>query len=409
MARILVYTSPARGHLFPLVPTLQELQGRGHEIVLRTLAPEVERMRALGFRTEALGASVEGRELDDWKAGNPVGAMLRALRTFMERAPGEVEDLRAGVVVERPDALLVDINTWGAQAAAEASGLPWAAFSPYLLPFRAPGIPPWGLGLQPREDGLGRLRDWALWGLLDWLQDRRLPDLNRLRRAAGSREFQHVRDWCMAPPLLLYYTAEPFEHPRPWPSGVRLVGPGLWEPSAAAVELPEGPLVLVTCSTEFQDDGRLIATALEALADEPVHVVATTAALDPAQFRAPRNATVRRFVPHGQVLPRAACVVCHGGMGITQKALAHGVPVCAVPFGRDQLEVAAHVVHAGAGTTVPAGRLSVPRLRQAVRRAVSLRTGAERIAEAFRRAGGATAAADALEGLVSGRMEACVR
>ena len=27
-------------------------------------------------------------------------------------------------------------------------------------------------------------------------------------------------------------------------------------------------------------------------------------------------------------------------MGATQKALAHGVPVCAVPFGRDQFEVA---------------------------------------------------------------------
>ena len=40
------------------------------------------------------------------------------------------------------------------------------------------------------------------------------------------------------------------------------------------------------------------------------------------------------------ILEIAACVVCHGGMGITQKALAAGVPVCAVPFGRDQPEVA---------------------------------------------------------------------
>ena len=30
-------------------------------------------------------------------------------------------------------------------------------------------------------------------------------------------------------------------------------------------------------------------------------------------------------------------------MGITQKALAAGVPVCAVPFGRDQFEVARRV------------------------------------------------------------------
>jgi hypothetical protein len=39
-------------------------------------------------------------------------------------------------------------------------------------------------------------------------------------------------------------------------------------------------------------------------------------------------------------------------MGITQKALAAGVPVCVIPFGRDQLEVARHVEIAGAGTRV---------------------------------------------------------
>lgn len=41
------------------------------------------------------------------------------------------------------------------------------------------------------------------------------------------------------------------------------------------------------------------------------------------------------------LLERAACGVTYGGIGTTQKALACGVPVCAVPFGRDQLEIAA--------------------------------------------------------------------
>jgi UDP:flavonoid glycosyltransferase YjiC (YdhE family) len=38
MARVLAYTSPARGHLYPLTPILDELQSRGHEISVRTLA-----------------------------------------------------------------------------------------------------------------------------------------------------------------------------------------------------------------------------------------------------------------------------------------------------------------------------------------------------------------------------------
>jgi hypothetical protein len=36
--KVLAYTSPARGHLYPIVPILLELQRRGHEIALRTLA-----------------------------------------------------------------------------------------------------------------------------------------------------------------------------------------------------------------------------------------------------------------------------------------------------------------------------------------------------------------------------------
>jgi UDP:flavonoid glycosyltransferase YjiC (YdhE family) len=71
----------------------------------------------------------------------------------------------------------------------------------------------------------------------------------------------------------------------------------------------------------------------------------------------PDNAHLERFIPHAAVLDRAVCAITHGGMGATQKALARGVPVCAVPFGRDQLEVARRVVVAGAGTRLPAKRL----------------------------------------------------
>jgi UDP:flavonoid glycosyltransferase YjiC (YdhE family) len=133
-----------------------------------------------------------------------------------------------------------------------------------------------------------------------------------------------------------------------------------------------------------------------------VRVIATTASIDPATFRAPANARVERFLPHGPLLQEAACVVCHGGMGITQKALAAGVPVCVVPFGRDQLEVARHVEISGAGTRLASNQLSPERLRNAVREAMANKPGALRVAEAFRNAGGPAAAADVLEDLKAG-------
>jgi UDP:flavonoid glycosyltransferase YjiC (YdhE family) len=47
MGMILAYTSPARGHLYPLVPVLDELRSRGHDVALCTLSSEVELMRSL--------------------------------------------------------------------------------------------------------------------------------------------------------------------------------------------------------------------------------------------------------------------------------------------------------------------------------------------------------------------------
>jgi UDP:flavonoid glycosyltransferase YjiC (YdhE family) len=84
-------------------------------------------------------------------------------------------------------------------------------------------------------------------------------------------------------------------------------------------------------------------------------------------------------------------------MGATQKALARGVPVCAVPFGRDQLEVARRVEVSGAGSRLPASRLSPDRLRLKVREALAKAEGAKRVAKAFAAAGGPRAAADAFE------------
>lgn len=404
MTRYLAYTSPARGHLYPIVPTFLELRRRGHEVVVRTLASEVDVMRSLGFEAAAIDPAIERREISDWRAKTPIGALREGLKGFFDRAHYDGPDLLRAIEKERPDVLLVDINTWGAMAAAETTGRPWATWSPYFLPIPSRDAPPFGLGLPPARRPFGRLRDRLLRSVLFKIYNRSLPDLNAVRAELGAPALPDIQSAMVRAPLMLYLTAEPFEYPRSdWPESVRLVGPGIWDPPAEPLAWLDGldrPLVLVTCSTEFQNDGKLAQTALEALADEDVDVVVTTAGVDPSNFTPPPNARVVKFLPHGPVLERAACVVCHGGMGITQKALASGVPVCVVPFGRDQLDVARHVEVAGAGTRLPVARLRPDRLREAVRAARSKKAGVERLASAFQAAGGPDAAADELEKLM---------
>ena len=68
------------------------------------------------------------------------------------------------------------------------------------------------------------------------------------------------------------------EYPRRWPAHVHVTGPMVFELPYPDVELPEGdgPLVLVAPSTAQDPECRLVRAALEALADEPVRVLATT-------------------------------------------------------------------------------------------------------------------------------------
>lgn len=404
--RLLAYTSPSRGHLYPVVPILLELRGRGHETTLCTLAHEVSTVGALGIESEPVSPHVEAIELDDYRARWQAARGLRALETFAARAAPDALGLRSAIERHRPDALLIDINCWGAYAASEASGLPWAVYSPYLLMFPSRQAPPFGLGLAPVAGALGRARNRLLGAASEMVVNRAaLPALNRVRAEQGVGALNAFRELLERPPRMLVLTAEGFEYPRSdWPPNVRFVGSIDWappqEPPEWLADMPD-PLVLVTCSTERQRDERLLEVALRALPDAGMTVLGTSAAHNPGTFRAPQGSRVVRFVTHDPVLARAACVVCHGGMGITQKALAAGVPAVVVPFGRDQLETARRVELAGAGVRLLPRRLTPERLAQAVHRAIELREGALRVSRLFASAGGAAAAADVIEGLAS--------
>lgn len=402
MARILTYVAPGKGHLFPVVPVIDELRARGHDVSLMTTASEVEMMRERGFDAHATDPVIERIELNDWHSDNPRKALALAVQAIFERAKFDSADLRDAIERFAPDAVIVDTNCWGAVGEATAWGGPWAMFCPYPMPLSSRDAPPFGPGLKPARGPFGRLRDRLLRPVvLGTLERALLPSFNELRAAAGLAPITGIDDMFLQAPLVLSTTSEPFEYTRSdLPENIVMIGACDWEPPS---ETPSWlgrsgrPTVLVTTSSEFQDDGRLVATALEALRDEPVDVVATLPSGDPAAYDIPANARVERFLPHGPVLDHAACAITHGGMGATQKALARGVPVCVVPFGRDQSEVARRAVEAHAGTRLPARRLNARRLRAAVREAMTLTDGARRVAAGFDAAGGGRAAADAIE------------
>ena len=161
--------------------------------------------------------------------------------------------------------------------------------------------------------------------------------------------------------------------------------------------------MLVTCSTGYQGDERLAAAAIEALRDEPVRVLVTLAgAHRAAKLPDAPNARVERLrSARARSSSAPAAVVCHAGMGIVQKALAARVPIVAVPFGRDQPEIARRVAQAGAGVAVPARKLTAARLRGAFDQAIALRPRLDQLAVALDAPGGPGRFADAAEALLA--------
>ncbi|MDV3128486.1 glycosyltransferase [Mycobacterium sp. 21AC1] len=408
MATILAYTSPALGHLLPMSAMLSELAGRGHEVHVRTLSAGIDIGRQLGFSTEKIDPRIEAMRMDDWKAGNPRAALKRGVAVFGRRAPIEVADLGDAVGHVHPDALLIDVNCWGALSAAEAGDIPWATFSPFTPPLRASGVPPFGLGLRPRAGVIGRMRDAGVRvAVLGPLEKIILPPINGIREAVHLSRVASTDEFLRRTPLMLLASGKPFQYPQTeWGDPVQMIGPCVADPVAEPIpdwlRAIDRPIVLVTTSSEQQDDGGLVETALAALVDEPVHVVATMPAGLPTSTASSPNATVRQLLPHGAVLDRAVCAVTHGGMGATQKALARGVPVCVVPYGRDQFEVARRVEVAGCGTRLPAKKLTPPRLLEKVRQAMAMAAGARRVAAGFTEAGGVSRGADLFESRVLG-------
>ena len=253
-----------------------------------------------------------------------------------------------------------------------------------MYPVHEPGLPFFAIGAVAPRTEVGR----ALWR-------RALPVLVRgLER--GRNEYNESRAVVGLPPterlhggiseeLALVATFPQLEYPRKWPAHVRVTGPMVFELPYPDVELPPGdaPLVVVAPSTAQDPDCRLVRAALEALADEPVRVLATTNRHVPPEPLppAPANAVVVDWLSYTQAMSVADLVITHGGHGTVARALGTGVPVVCCPAVGDMAENGARVAWSGAGLMLPWRLMGTAALRVVVRQALADRSLAERAQE----------------------------
>jgi UDP:flavonoid glycosyltransferase YjiC (YdhE family) len=368
--RVLIAAFGDAGHVFPAIALGRALAGRGHEVVIETWE---ERRAAVEGAGLGFTAAEEYRMFPPPDPGSAAGdhaaEAARALLPLLEEM--------------RPHVVVSDILTLAPALAAEKAGVPLATLIPHIYPALEPGLPFFAIGLRPARTPLGRGVWRAGTRALNIGLEHGRRDLNAQRAPLGLPPLERFHGG-ISPDLALVATFPQLEYPRRWPAGVEVTGPMTFELPHPEIELPPGdaPLVLVAPSTAHDSGNHLVRTALQALAGEPVRVVATTNRVVPqSPIEVPANAILVDWLSYSQLMPAASLVVSHGGHGTVARALGAGTPVLVCPIVGDMSETAMRIAWAKAGLSLP-WRLCHPTpLRWAARRILNDHSFANRTGE----------------------------
>jgi MGT family glycosyltransferase len=355
--RLLVAAFGDAGHAFPAIALARALAGRGHDVTVETWGRWREAVEGLGLRFYAAEEyTVFPPPAPDGSEGPTAADAAQALVPMMEEM--------------RPDLVVSDILTVAPVLAAEVTGCPWVTLIPHVYPPQESGTPFFAFGFLPARTAVGRAAWRASQPVLEAGLRRGQEEFNETRARVGLAPLDRFHGG-ISGELALVATFPQLEYPRSWPAHVKVTGPMFFEIEHPEIELPPGeePLVLVAPSTAQDLEARLVRVALEALADEPVRVVATLNLMRPSEpIEVPANALLVDWLSYSQVMPQADLVITHGSHGTSVRALAEAVPVLACPALGDMTENGARIAWAGAGLMLPRRLLGLGALRVAARR-----------------------------------------
>jgi UDP:flavonoid glycosyltransferase YjiC (YdhE family) len=393
--RFLVSAFAATGHVFPALALSRRLRARGHDVWVETEERWREAVEGEGHR---LIPAPEHIAIPKPKPGMPTSPTLAEASAALVPVLRDIE----------PDVVVNDFFTQPATLAAEMEGVRRATVIPHPYPVYEPGLPYTYVSLIAPRTPVGAMawRAARPWFARHARRERR--ELNDVRAELGlgpvDRDYGGISEQ-----LAMVATFPQLEYPRRWPAHVHVTGPMLFELPYRAVELPDGdrPLVLVAGSTALDQELRLVAVSLRALAEEPVTVLAVLNQRGREWDRpVPENATVLDWASYSQVMPRASLMVSSCGHGTVARALAEGLPIVGRPAGGDMGENAMRVAWSGAGLMVPRPLLGEHPLRWAVRRVLADARFSNRAKELSRWASendGAERGADLVEDLARSR------
>lgn len=406
MSSYLLCSSPFTGHFVPMLAIGRHLARHGHRVRMLASRRFEAKVTAAAIEFSALPPECDFDERD-LEASFPTRAGKKGLgrlrfditAMFVDPIPHQYRAIRELLDAAPADAILVEQGFMGIfplLLGPRAARPPVLAVGITPLTLSSRNLPPFGLGILPMSNPLGRVRDGLLTVFMHTavFGPSQRAAQNRVQALTGKRLPTFFLDGHELADRFLQLSCPGFEYPRrDLPGYVRFVGPVLPdepEPFHAPSwwkELDNGrPVVHVTQGTvDNKDLHRLIIPTMLALADKEVTVVATTGGKAlPASFTPPANAFVADFIPYDRLLPKVAVQVTNGGYGGVQRALALGIPIVAAGDSEDKPEVASRVAWSGAGINLHTGKPKPDAIARAVGQVLtspSYRAGAHQLAE----------------------------
>jgi UDP:flavonoid glycosyltransferase YjiC (YdhE family) len=249
----------------------------------------------------------------------------------------------------------------------------------------------------------------GLFRLVDWLViDRCIkPPLNEFRATLGLEPVDRVMHrWMHSPQLVIAFFPEWFAAVQPdWPANTHAVGFPLWDGEGEPAPLEEAEEflnagaapVIFTPGSAGSTMHRFFRESVEAARRLGLRAMLVTNYPEQIPPNLPADIRVFGYLPFSQVLPRAALLVHHGGIGTLAQGIKAGIPHLVVPNGYDQFDSGWRIEKMGLGSSIPQTRYRARRVARTIRAILGDGNGAERRKEYASRIDGELAIARACD------------
>jgi rhamnosyltransferase subunit B len=188
------------------------------------------------------------------------------------------------------------------------------------------------------------------------------PETNRVRADVGLPPIKSLfGDWMHSPQKVLCLFPDWFAPPQPdWPPNTELVGFIRYDGAEKSTMPPEleeflqagEPPIIFTPGTAMQHGRSFFTASVQAAQLLGKRALLLSRHRDHIPTDLPDTIRYFEYVPFSQVLPRAAALVYHGGIGTLAQAMAAGIPHLVMPLSHDQPDNARLIERLGVGTSL---------------------------------------------------------